>query len=140
MRHTAVKADFAARLNELLDERGLPRKGDGRQTTLARIVDVGQKGVRKWLEGEGLPTLENTIKLAKYFSVHTEWLLSGRGPKYLDHDGRALMDSLPKEVRQETIDFLEFKLHKQLQGEKLARYLRWLDHLKNHPPGEKGEE
>jgi hypothetical protein len=46
-----------------------------------------------------------------------------------------MIASLPEEVRQETFDFLGFKLSKQLTGDQLAHYLRWIDRIKQHPPG-----
>ncbi len=49
------KAAFAARLNEVCDDQQIPPKGHARQTTLAKIFGLTQKGVRKWLEGEGHP-------------------------------------------------------------------------------------
>lgn len=134
MKNPAVKTDFAARLNHLLDEAGIPEKFDGRQVALAKIVGLTQKGVRKWLEGEGMPTLERCIQLANHFGVHTEWLVSGRGEKYVNGTGLALSE-LPDDVRQETIDFLTFKLQRQFTGDQLARYLRWLDHIRNNRPG-----
>ncbi len=137
MKQTASKTDFAARLNQLCSEHGLPEKFDGRQVQLAQIFKVSQKGARKWLEGEGMPTLERSIEIARHFGVHTEWLLSGRGEKYLDGRRDQVLDHLPADLKQETFDFLEFKIQKQFTGEQLARYLRWLDHMKNHPPGGK---
>lgn len=134
----AVKTTFAARLNELLDEAGLPAKYEGRQLALAEMFGVSQKGARKWLEGEGLPTLERCIQIAERFGVNTEWLLTGRGPKRPGGSGEILAD-LPQEVRQESFDFLEFKFQKHLKGEQLARYLRWLDHMKKNPPGAKND-
>lgn len=75
------KAAFSARLNEICDEMNVPPKGQARQTTLARIFDVTQKGARKWLEGEGYPALDMARRIAVWSNVCIEWLLSGRGPK-----------------------------------------------------------
>lgn len=47
MKQTASKTDFAARLNQLCTEHGLPEKFDGRQVQLAQIFGVSQKGARK---------------------------------------------------------------------------------------------
>ncbi len=75
------KAAFSARLNEICDEMSVPPKGQARQTTLARIFNVTQKGARKWLEGEGYPALDMARRIAVWSNVCIEWLLSGRGPK-----------------------------------------------------------
>jgi DNA-binding XRE family transcriptional regulator len=135
MGRSTITKNFADRLNEVLDEAGMPEKFDGRQVALAKIFDVSQKGARKWLEGEGLPTLERCIEIATHFGVNTEWLVSGRGPKRDGSEQDQMIASLPEEVRQETFDFLGFKLSKQLTGDQLAHYLRWIDRIKRNPPG-----
>lgn len=76
-------AAFSSRLNELLDARDFPPKQRGRQVALAKVVGLSQKGVRKWLEGEGMPELVRIIELAVKFQCHVEWLAAGRGPRDL---------------------------------------------------------
>lgn len=140
MGRSTITRGFADRLNQLLDEAGFPEKFDGRQVALAKLFDVSQKGARKWLEGEGLPTLERCIVIAEHFRVNTEWLVSGRGPMRDGGEQERMLDSLPDDVRQETFDFLGFKLSKALRGEQLAHYLRWLDRIRKNPPGSKLDE
>lgn len=135
MQESRVKRLFAERLNELCDEHKLPPKGKGRQVEVARMFDVSQKGARKWLEGEGLPTLEKTIEIAQRFGVQTEWLLSGRGDKYVTETGEGLLGALPPDVRIETANYIGYRISGIFSGDKLARYLRWLDDVKNRPPG-----
>ncbi|HLO65295.1 MAG TPA: hypothetical protein VK165_20220 [Azonexus sp.] len=72
---------FASRLNDLCDEMGVPPKGRNRQAAMAVLMEVSQKGARKWLEAEGLPTLDKSIQLALWGDVSIEWLLTGRGDK-----------------------------------------------------------
>lgn len=74
------KQAFSARLNLVLDEEGLPPKGRGRQNKLASDWDLSQKGVRKWLEGEGIPETTRLIEMAKRYRVSFEWLATGRDP------------------------------------------------------------
>lgn len=76
-----AKTLFAARLNSCCDTAKIPPKGKNRQAIVAGRFSVTQKGARKWLEGEGLPTLEKAIEIAISFKVAVEWLLTGRGPK-----------------------------------------------------------
>lgn len=76
--------EFAARFNELCDDMGVPPKGKNRQSAVAQIFKVSQKGARKWLEGEGLPTLSRCIQIAIWAGVSIDWLTSGRGPKKPD--------------------------------------------------------
>lgn len=136
MQMSINKTAFAARLNNLLDERGIPGKFEGRQVAVGKLFGVSQKGARKWLEGEGLPTLEKCIEIASWAGVHTEWLVSGRGPKEVSEEPpERLLEELPTDVKQDTFNFLEFTLQKRLSGEQLARYLRWIDRIRNNPPG-----
>lgn len=99
--------DFAARFNEICDDMSIPPKGQNRQAEVARIFDVSQKGARKWLEAEGLPTLSRCIEIAKWAKVSVEWLVAGRGPKkpellYLDEYSNkmlAIMQALPEYLK-----------------------------------------
>lgn len=65
----AEKSAFAARLNEICDDQKIPPKGHARQTTLAKVFGLTQKGVRKWLEGEGYPSLEMCRRIAMWGDV-----------------------------------------------------------------------
>lgn len=80
---------FAARLNALLDEMGIPPKGKARQTAVAKEFDVSQNGARKWLEAEGYPTLAMCKRIAIWSGVQVEWLLTGRGDKQIYAAGTA---------------------------------------------------
>ena len=79
----SFKTIFAGNLNLALDEcrDKVPRKGKGRQNVVGRMFKVDQKAARKWLEGEGFPTLEKSIEIAMRLNVAVEWLLTGRGEK-----------------------------------------------------------
>jgi transcriptional regulator with XRE-family HTH domain len=136
MQESSIKSSFSERLNELCDEHGLPPKGKGRQVAVAKMFNLSQKGARKWLEGEGLPTLERTIEIASRFGVQTEWLLTGRGDKYITETGESMLASLPPDIRIETANYIGYRINDILQGERLARYLRWIDSLKRPPGGE----
>lgn len=81
---TDEKAAFSARLNKALDDIGIPHKYKGRQQALVRLMaeegkKIGQKGVRKWLESEAIPSMDNLISLARAAQVSFEWLATGRG-------------------------------------------------------------
>lgn len=137
MQH-GTKQQFADRLNELLDDSGVPRKFGGRQGIVGKMFGVGQKGARKWLEGEGLPKLETCIEMATRFGVHLEWLMTGRGEKWIaGHAPENPIDLLTDEARQEVLEYLEFKGTKVLDGDRAARYMRWVEHMRRNPPGKK---
>jgi transcriptional regulator with XRE-family HTH domain len=75
------KRAFADRLNEALDDIDFPAKGDGRQGALGERMSVSQKGARKWLEGEAIPTTTRIMELAQWLNVNFEWLAMARGEK-----------------------------------------------------------
>ena len=104
---------FSERLNQALDDVGFPKKGDGRQVKLAKLFGLNQKGVRKWLEGEGTPTFERTKKLAESLNVTVEWLMTGHGPKRLKDVA----------VRRERVVSLEFGESEILALHHLAQIL-----------------
>jgi SOS-response transcriptional repressor LexA len=79
-----VRAAFAERLNEALDDAGVPPKGHGRQGLVGKMFGMSQKGARKWLEGESLPDTRRIPQIAERLGVRGEWLLTGLGPKRLD--------------------------------------------------------
>ncbi len=70
---------FADRLNLALDAAGVSRKGLGRQTEVARAMDMSVRGARRWLEGEAYPSPEKLIELAERYHTSVDWLLAGRG-------------------------------------------------------------
>lgn len=128
-----IKQEFAVRLNAALDDAGVVQKFAGRQVEVGKMFGVSQKGARKWLEGDGLPTLEKCVEIATRLDVTLEWLMTGRGPR---RNGENVLQALPPPDQQEAIDFIEFKLTKAYTGETLARYLVWLDRIRRNPPGE----
>lgn len=71
---------FVSRLNELFDDKGLPKRG--RQAFLSKRFKVAQPSAKKWLDGINYPEMEKTVEIAKWGGVCVEWLLTGRGVKY----------------------------------------------------------
>ncbi|WP_186061020.1 helix-turn-helix domain-containing protein [Burkholderia gladioli] len=101
---------FADRLNLVLDEEGYPPKGSGRQNKLAKDWGLSQKGVRKWLEGEGVPETTRLIEMAKRYGVSFEWLATGRDHSSLGASRnvvRASPQTLPAESESLSGDALE---------------------------------
>lgn len=134
-----LKADFSRRLNLVLDESplGIPAKGQGRQTFVAKLFGVGQKAARKWLEGEGYPEMEKSIEIALRLNVALEWLLTGRGDKRMvdqsDHQLAELLNQwfqMPEPLKTELMTYSKFLIEKlktnpippgaSMPGEKLS--------------------
>ena len=74
---------FADRLNLALSLVDLPIKFHGRNVMLAKRMDVSNRTVSNWLNGEKLPSAERMIELSKVLGVSVDWLWVGRGPMLL---------------------------------------------------------
>lgn len=72
---------FSRRMHEICNDMKLPIHG--RQTELAKVFDLSQKGTRKWLEAESFPRWEHVVRITEWAGVTVEWLMTGRGPKTL---------------------------------------------------------
>lgn len=71
---------FARRLNEMLDDVGVPRRG--RLVMLARRYGITHPSAKKWLDGNGYPDTDRLIDLALWGNTSLDWLLTGRGQKH----------------------------------------------------------
>lgn len=72
---------FSRRMHEICNDMKLPIHG--RQSDLAKVFSVSQKGARKWLEAESFPRWEHIVRITEWAGVTVEWLMTGRGPKTL---------------------------------------------------------
>lgn len=144
MNLTTGRAAFAARMNEICSDRGLPAER-GRQSALAKAFGVTPNAARKWLLGDGYPEMEVAVRLAEWADVNIEWLLTGRGPKRAAGGvptkslvlGEAV-EALPMTERQQVLDFLGYKIERTgavFTREKLARYMAMLDQFAKTPRG-----
>ena len=123
---------FAARINEVCDDLKLP--AHGRQTALAKRMDLTPNAARKWLLGQGMPEMSTAVKLAQMANVSVLWLLQGVLPKRPGHveiRGLVLMEALqdlPAEGRAEVLRYLRFKVLETFGSSPRAeRYLRAID-------------
>ncbi len=129
---------FAGRLHEVCDDMHLPKHG--RQTLLAKKFGVTQGATKKWLTGEGYPTIDNIVAICEWAGVNVNWLIQGTGPKRTDTvDTKSLVlgeaiETMPEPDRQQVLDFIEYKIDRSsaplFAGERLARYMKMLDAFK----------
>jgi len=70
---------FSDRLNMMLNDVGLPRMGQGRQTALADELQVSPEEVSQWLRGESFPRTSILVKLSQFLGVRSNWLMTGSG-------------------------------------------------------------
>ena len=76
------KQKFIERLEQVCLILGLDPKR--KQTPLAIMFNIKQPSVRKWFTGESVPSYEYIVELCKKTKVAHEWLMTGRGPKFVD--------------------------------------------------------
>ena len=80
-----VREEFAERFKLALDEAGLRDMKD-----LATALGVTAQAVRKWREGDSIPTAEHAPLLAEKLGVRRAWLLDGELPMRPRVDGMSL--------------------------------------------------
>lgn len=107
-----AEAEFARRLQQLCDRKGLPRKGKGRINALQALlagqgVNCSVSRAGHWLAGRTRPSVESCYALAKALGVEFEWLYAGIGPTLkvasMSPEHRRWMaaySTIPEEVRQ----------------------------------------
>ena len=83
MANSHVREDFSKRLREAFQRSGVNIDSPTRLASefSARYAGnkVSQQAVRKWLNGEAIPSQEKIQVLAAWLSVGTEWLRYGKG-------------------------------------------------------------
>jgi transcriptional regulator with XRE-family HTH domain len=72
-----VREGFAERLRIALDEAG---HGETHLKELGALFGVTAQAVRKWREGEAIPTSEHAPHVAERLGVRRAWLLDGELP------------------------------------------------------------
>lgn len=73
--------DIGDRLDGLMQAHPLYR-GRG-QSALSRNTGVPQSTIARILSNKSIPEMGTIVKLAEAFDVTCEWLLTGRGPKFI---------------------------------------------------------
>jgi len=88
------KTTLSGRLNECMDDLGLPTRG--RQAYLKNRYGVSQPTAKDWLDDKFMPGRDKLVKMAADFGVQLEWLITGEGKKKSsDHRAVADMDGVP---------------------------------------------
>lgn len=114
----------------------------GRKTQLGALCGVSYQAAKKWLDGDGWPDMDHVLVICQRAEVNINWLLQGMGPKKgLQVDANKLgileaIDALPIDDRQQTFDFIRYKVEKAdgwFAEEKLARYMTMLDRITKAP-------
>ncbi len=88
---------FSDRLNMMLNDVGLPRMGQGRQTALADELRVSPEEVSQWLKGESFPRTSILVKLSQFLGVRSNWLMTGSGKRKRSEYGNGDGDTIEME-------------------------------------------
>lgn len=72
-----VRQAFAARFRNALMELGI---SPNEQTRLQKLFWVSGQAVRKWVEGQAIPTTARMPEIAKILGVRRAWLQDGEEP------------------------------------------------------------
>lgn len=91
---------FSDRLNMMLNDVGLPRMGQGRQTALADELQVAPEEVSQWLKGESFPRTSILVKLSQFLGVRSNWLMTGSGKRKRSGNGDGDGDTIEMERPQ----------------------------------------
>lgn len=78
-------SEISSRIEFLLDKNNI------RRADLVRATGVAEGTIRKWVNSPN-PSAESLYRIAKYFDVTVEWLLTGEGDEMLSKE-KSLRDS-----------------------------------------------
>lgn len=104
----ASKQDFADRLRAACDEVNIPA-GRGRIAELHRRMrqaglTISAEAIRKWLDAESIPSMNNARILATVVNQEVEYLLSGRGSVSLARPGYKSDDMIASKANKANVE------------------------------------
>jgi transcriptional regulator with XRE-family HTH domain len=102
---------------------------------LAAAIGATTGTITQWKTGETKKyDAELVVKAAQFLDVDVEWLVLGEGsPERIRKTSlrmAEIVDNLPREPRQQTLDFISYQLTKAeplMAGEKSAHYHKMID-------------
>ena len=115
-------SEFSERLNRIWKECS---DAPTNQTQLAKWLGFAQPTVNDWINGKGMPGIENAIKIAEKFNVCVEWFITGKGLKRTTDKQQPspLLDKfnqLCPEQQREVTEFINFKLSQNKSNKPLT--------------------
>lgn len=115
---------FGKRVQELLNEAGINR------SQAMRKLGTAYTTITKWVDGRNTPNVANIVPLAELAGVHIEWLITGKGPKYVDPTRNQVSDAAERKrldtYRRAVEKYLESPLAADISA-KTAALLRVFD-------------
>lgn len=127
---------FGDRLDELMQ--GHERYGVRGQSALAKDSGVPQPTISRILKNKSAPEMETVARLAVVFNVTCEWLLTGRGPKYVRlmriEDSENPDENVSRELSTEEISTLISRLQDlQTQVSALLTFAKGIPSISGDP-------
>jgi transcriptional regulator with XRE-family HTH domain len=107
------------------------------QSALATAMGASTGTITQWKTGETEKhDAELVVKAAQFLDVDVEWLVLGEGTheriRKTSQQMAQIVDSLPREPRQQTLDFISYQLTKAeplITGEKAAHYHQMIESI-----------
>lgn len=121
---------FAARFDALRGDRSYQDISDGIEKRFG--VRITPQAMNKWVKGGGIKP-DNARVLADFFDVTPGWLLFGESPAKRQLDVKDAVLELPGDQSQQTIDFIEYQLHRaapMIARDKMAKYMTMIDGIR----------
>lgn len=120
---------FSARFKWALE------RSPNNQTALASAIGASTGTITQWKTGETKKyDAELVVKAAQFLDVDVEWLVLGEGhPERVRKTSQQMaqiVDSLPREPRQQTLDFISYQITKAeplMVGERAANYHKMIE-------------
>ncbi|MCU0939709.1 MAG: helix-turn-helix domain-containing protein [Burkholderiaceae bacterium] len=129
----SATATLADRIRETI---GMDNAYDVARKLAEQGAVITPQAIYRWLEGSDVKQ-ENLAALARAYGVPEAWLRYGEGPKQqLSESQQAaakLFEELPPEMAQQSLDFIEYQLHRStsvIAGERLAHYMTWISRIR----------
>jgi len=122
--------EIGARILEVIGD-------DSYEAAAARVQQRGGKvtapAMHKWVQGTGEITEPNIRAFCEAYGVSPAWVRYGVGERSANAAPRTgLIESLPKEVRGEAIDFIGYLLERKqplMAREQLGRYVTMIERI-----------
>lgn len=94
---------------------------------------ISAPGIHKWVTKDGNITEPNVGAFCRAYGIRPAWLRYGVQPKKnTDAEASGLVESLPPGMKQEAVTFLGYLITSKgptVLGEKMGRYLQWVDKI-----------
>lgn len=114
-------------------------RSHGNQSDLAKAIGASPAMVTQWKTGQTQQfDAVKVIRAAQFLDVDVEWLVLGEGSpdriRKTSLQMAQIVDGLPRDPRQQTLDFISYQITKAeplMLGERAAHYHQMIDSIIN---------